>query len=116
MVPVPLLLALLSPQSRLPSSWETHITAPVFHTTSAHARLKAYVGPQIHPCTQLMKKQFAARPAGFQCSPASTSIIQSYCDAADPYCCTGNDANTHQQYVNKYGSQALAFIKSKITA
>jgi|TARA_R110002003_G_scaffold191_15_gene14820 acetylxylan esterase len=63
-----------------------------------------------------MKKQFAARPAGFQCSPASTSIIQSYCDAADPYCCTGNDANTHQQYVNKYGSQALAFIKSKITA
>jgi acetylxylan esterase len=63
-----------------------------------------------------MAKQFAARPAGFQCSPASTSIIQSYCDAADPYCCTGNDANTHQQYVNKYGSQALAFIKSKITA
>ncbi|KAH7090788.1 acetylxylan esterase precursor [Paraphoma chrysanthemicola] len=59
---------------------------------------------------------FAARPAGFQCSPANTSIIKSYCDAADPYCCTGNDANTHQQYVNKYGSQALAFIKSKITA
>ncbi|KAL1600963.1 carbohydrate esterase [Nothophoma quercina] len=59
---------------------------------------------------------FAARPAGFQCSPASTSIIKSYCDAADPYCCNGNDANTHQQYVNKYGSQALAFIKSKLTA
>ncbi|EAT77059.1 hypothetical protein SNOG_15684 [Parastagonospora nodorum SN15] len=40
----------------------------------------------------------------------------SYCDAADPYCCNGNDANSHQQYVNKYGSQALTFIKSKLTA
>ncbi|KAF1851983.1 carbohydrate esterase family 5 protein [Cucurbitaria berberidis CBS 394.84] len=59
---------------------------------------------------------FSARPAGFTCSPANPSIIQSYCDAADPYCCTGNDANAHQQYVNKYGSQALAFIKSKLTA
>jgi acetylxylan esterase len=60
--------------------------------------------------------QFSARPSGFQCSPAKTSIIQSYCDAADPYCCNGNDANAHQQYVNKYGSQALTFIKSKLTA
>ncbi|KAI1129404.1 carbohydrate esterase family 5 protein [Nemania abortiva] len=57
---------------------------------------------------------FAARPSGFQCSPASPSIIKSYCDAADPYCCNGNDANTHQGYVNKYGSQALAFIQSKL--
>ncbi|KAF1917109.1 acetylxylan esterase precursor [Ampelomyces quisqualis] len=59
---------------------------------------------------------FAARPSGFKCAPANTSIIQSYCDSADPYCCNGNDANAHQQYVNKYGSQALAFIKSKVTA
>ncbi|PVI05938.1 carbohydrate esterase family 5 protein [Periconia macrospinosa] len=59
---------------------------------------------------------FAARPVGFQCSPASPDIIKSYCDSTDPYCCNGNDANSHQQYVNKYGSQALAFIKSKITA
>ncbi|KAF2470658.1 cutinase [Lindgomyces ingoldianus] len=57
---------------------------------------------------------FAARPAGFTCSVASK--IQSYCDSTDPYCCNGNDANSHQQYVNKYGSQAMAFIKSKITA
>ncbi|RYF48502.1 MAG: cutinase family protein, partial [Cytophagaceae bacterium] len=64
----------------------------------------------------LINVQFAARPAGFQCSPANTSIIKSYCDAADPYCCNGNDANTHQGYVTKYGSQALAFIKTKITA
>ena len=57
---------------------------------------------------------FAARPKGFQCSPANPSIIQSYCDSTDPYCCNGNDANSHQQYVNKYGNQALAFIKSKL--
>ncbi|KAJ3556797.1 hypothetical protein NPX13_g10058 [Xylaria arbuscula] len=55
---------------------------------------------------------FAARPSGFQCSPADPSIIQSYCDAADPYCCNGNDANTHQGYVTEYGSQALSFIQS----
>jgi len=59
-------------------------------------------------------EQFAARPRGFQCSPADPSIIKSYCDSTDPYCCNGNDANSHQQYVNKYGSQALAFIKSKL--
>ncbi|KAF2966445.1 hypothetical protein GQX73_g7132 [Xylaria multiplex] len=55
---------------------------------------------------------FAARPSGFQCSPADSSIIQSYCDAADPYCCNGNDANTHQGYVTEYGSEALTFIQS----
>ncbi|KAE8846172.1 hypothetical protein HRS9139_00739 [Pyrenophora teres f. teres] len=59
---------------------------------------------------------FAARPNGFTCSPAKTSIIQSYCDSQDPYCCNGNDANHHQQYVNIYGNQALSFIKSKVTA
>jgi acetylxylan esterase len=56
---------------------------------------------------------FAARPKGFTC--ASAAKIQSYCDSTDPYCCNGNDANSHQQYVNKYGSQAMTFIKSKIT-
>ncbi|KAF2726549.1 cutinase [Polyplosphaeria fusca] len=57
---------------------------------------------------------FAARPSGFTCSVASK--IQSYCDSQDPYCCNGNDANHHQQYVSIYGSQAMTFIKSKITA
>ncbi|CCC13776.1 hypothetical protein SMACR_07285 [Sordaria macrospora] len=61
-------------------------------------------------------KGFAARPSGFQCSPASPSIIQSYCDSTDPYCCNGNDANSHQQYVNKYGTQALAFVKKLVDA
>ena len=56
-------------------------------------------------------RQFAARSAGFKCSPGSPGIIQSYCDSPDPYCCTGNDSNAHQQYVNKYGRQALQFIQ-----
>ncbi|KAI0400023.1 carbohydrate esterase family 5 protein [Xylaria palmicola] len=58
---------------------------------------------------------FAARPSGFTCSPGNPSIIQSYCDSADPYCCNGNDANTHQGYVTEYGSQALSFILSKLS-
>ncbi|KAJ7596059.1 putative acetyl xylan esterase [Mycena floridula] len=57
---------------------------------------------------------FAPRPSGFQCPYASN--IQSYCDAADPYCCNGSDANTHQGYANEYGSVALTFVKNKVNA
>ncbi|KAB5566761.1 acetylxylan esterase precursor [Coniochaeta sp. 2T2.1] len=56
---------------------------------------------------------FDARPSGFVCPNASK--IKSYCDSADPYCCTGNDANVHQGYGAEYGQQALAFIKSKLS-
>lgn len=58
---------------------------------------------------------FAARPRGYVC-PSDGSRIQNYCDSADPYCCTGNDANHHQQYGNLYGQQALAFVKSKLSS
>ncbi|AEO67461.1 d6ba6dd3-247f-404f-b3bc-6f6234169548 [Thermothielavioides terrestris] len=57
---------------------------------------------------------FDARPSGYVCGGNQGSKIQSYCDSTDPYCCTGNDANSHQQYANKYGQQALAFIESKL--
>ncbi|KAJ6541531.1 putative acetyl xylan esterase [Mycena capillaripes] len=57
---------------------------------------------------------FAPRPTGFQCPYASN--IQSYCDAADPYCCNGSDANTHQGYAVEYGSVALTFVKNKVNA
>ncbi|KAL2163869.1 hypothetical protein VTH06DRAFT_3079 [Thermothelomyces fergusii] len=57
---------------------------------------------------------FAARPPGYQCSPGNANNIKSYCDAEDPYCCNGWDANHHQQYVNIYGQQALSFIRSKL--
>ncbi|RDW89258.1 hypothetical protein BP6252_01290 [Coleophoma cylindrospora] len=59
-------------------------------------------------------QQFAPRPAGFQCPSASK--IQSYCDAADPYCCNGSDAATHQGYGTEYGQAALAFVNSKLSA
>ncbi|KAJ4424876.1 carbohydrate esterase [Gnomoniopsis sp. IMI 355080] len=42
------------------------------------------------------------------------SLIQSYCDAADPYCCNGSDAATHQGYGTEYGAKALAFVNSKL--
>jgi acetylxylan esterase len=45
----------------------------------------------------------------------SASKIQSYCDSADPYCCTGNDANVHQGYGQEYGQAALTFVKSKLS-
>ncbi|KAF7763666.1 CAZyme family CE5 [Agaricus bisporus var. burnettii] len=57
---------------------------------------------------------FAPRPSGFQCPHAST--IQSYCDAADPFCCNGNDQNTHQGYAVEYGSAALNFVRGKVNA
>jgi acetylxylan esterase len=61
----------------------------------------------------LTSKQFDARPAGFSC-PTYQSLIRSYCDASDPYCCNGNNAATHQGYGNEYGQNALAFVKSKL--
>ncbi|KAK6497608.1 hypothetical protein TWF481_012014 [Arthrobotrys musiformis] len=57
---------------------------------------------------------FAPRPAGWRCP--SGDKVQSYCDARDPYCCTGSDANVHQGYGSQYGAAALAFVKSKLDA
>lgn len=59
------------------------------------------------------KLKFAPRPAGFSCPGGSK--VQNYCDGPDPYCCTGSDQATHQGYGSKYGQQALAFIKSKLS-
>lgn len=83
-----------------------------------HAGLEAYV---LSTSNLLVRNsryidispQFDARPASFVCPSASK--IQSYCDAADPYCCNGSDANTHQGYGAEYGSAALAFVKSKLS-
>ncbi|KAH6603924.1 CE5 acetyl xylan esterase [Trichoderma cornu-damae] len=55
---------------------------------------------------------FDPRPVGFVCPNGSK--IKSYCDAADPYCCNGNNANVHQGYGQEYGQQALAFVNSKL--
>ncbi|KAL2831351.1 Acetylxylan esterase At 0.90 angstrom resolution [Aspergillus pseudoustus] len=53
---------------------------------------------------------FDARNVGFTCPSASK--IQSYCDAADPYCCNGSDAATHNGYGAEYGQAALQFVQS----
>ncbi|KAK1826286.1 family 5 putative carbohydrate esterase [Podospora conica] len=58
---------------------------------------------------------FAARARGYVCGSNSASKIQNYCDGPDPYCCTGNDANLHQQYGTKYGQQALQFVRARLT-
>lgn len=64
--------------------------------------------------SSLTNPQFAPRPAGFVCPSASK--IQSYCDAADPYCCNGSDAATHQGYGTEYGQAALTFVNAKLAA
>ncbi|KAK7419044.1 hypothetical protein QQX98_003546 [Neonectria punicea] len=55
---------------------------------------------------------FDARASGFVCPSASK--VQLYCDAEDPYCCNGNDAAHHQQYVSIYGTKAKTFVNSKL--
>jgi acetylxylan esterase len=62
--------------------------------------------------TDTTQLQFAPRPAGFTCPSASQ--IQSYCDASDPYCCSGDDPATHQGYGTEYGQAALNFIESQL--
>nr|OQO14599.1 Acetylxylan esterase 2 [Rachicladosporium sp. CCFEE 5018]OQO22420.1 Acetylxylan esterase 2 [Rachicladosporium sp. CCFEE 5018] len=56
---------------------------------------------------------FSSRPSGQTCGNYN-SKIQSYCDAADPYCCNGNNAATHNGYASEYGSKALTFVNSKL--
>ncbi|KAL1897722.1 hypothetical protein Sste5346_004030 [Sporothrix stenoceras] len=56
---------------------------------------------------------FAARPVGFQC-PIYQSRIQSYCDSPDPFCANGTDAEFHEGYGKRNGTQALQFIVGKL--
>lgn len=81
---------------------------------SKRGKLFSYSNMQINILNYRLSFQFAPRPTGFQCPYANN--IQSYCDAADPYCCNGNDANTHQGYGTEYGQAALTFVKAKINA
>ncbi|KAF8180231.1 cutinase-domain-containing protein [Mycena galopus ATCC 62051] len=82
---------------------------------SAAAQKKiAATSPAFRTMLEHAKPLFAPRPAGFQCPYAAN--IQSYCDAADPYCCKGSDANTDQGYAVEYGAVALTFVKNKVNA
>jgi len=91
-------------------------------STAAQAKIKAaifmgdprFVAGASYEVGTCEAQGFAPRPSGFVCPYASN--IQSYCDAADPYCCNGNDANTHQGYGTEYGSVALTFVQGKLNA
>ncbi|KAI7269891.1 acetylxylan esterase precursor [Hortaea werneckii] len=56
---------------------------------------------------------FDPRPSGFSCSTYQ-SRIRSYCDASDPYCCNGNNAQTHNGYGGEYGQNALSFVRARL--
>ncbi|KAJ1529098.1 hypothetical protein HK096_009267, partial [Nowakowskiella sp. JEL0078] len=56
---------------------------------------------------------FSPRPAGFQCPYGS--VIQLYCDQADPYCSNGSSTAVHQGYGQEYGQAALNFVNSKLS-
>ncbi|TGO32068.1 hypothetical protein BHYA_0358g00050 [Botrytis hyacinthi] len=45
---------------------------------------------------------------------AYSSIVKSYCDFGDPFCCSGLDTLAHLTYVTKYQSLALSFVLGKI--
>ncbi|OTA04894.1 CE5 acetyl xylan esterase [Trichoderma parareesei] len=81
--------------SAIRASWVTLAMSMDWRTTLDLAKLRVY---------------FAPRNVGFVCP--SGNKIKSYCDASDPYCCNGNNANTHQGYGQEYGQQALAFVNS----
>lgn len=60
--------------------------------------------------------QFDQRPSSQLSCGQFNSLIQSYCDASDPYCSDGDDPATHEGYGSEYGSAALAFVKTKLTS
>lgn len=80
--------------------------------------------------------QFDSSLAGTTCGSFESSV-QSYCDSADPYCCSkfehnfhclgevpadprvclaGSDTNVHNGYVSEYGSQALSFVNNALAS
>ena len=76
--------------------------------------LSTFYRPRLPTNASRWHAQFAPRPSGFVCPSAAK--IQSYCDAAHPYCCNGDDANTHQGYGTEHGQAAVTFINSKLSA
>ncbi|KAE9383119.1 putative acetyl xylan esterase [Gymnopus androsaceus JB14] len=97
-----------STASPLSANAQKQIKAAIFMGDPRWTHGESYL---VGTCTA---QGFAPRPAGFSCPFASN--IQSYCDSSDPYCCNGNNANTHQGYATEYGAVALTFVKNKLNA
>ncbi|KAL9106303.1 MAG: hypothetical protein Q9227_008638 [Pyrenula ochraceoflavens] len=99
----------------------TDTSAPISSTVGAQVKAMIWMGDPRHTpgasynVGTSTAAGFDPRPSGQTCT-AYASEIQSYCDAADPYCSNGSDASVHQGYGTEYGSQALSFVNSKLSA
>ncbi|RDW62096.1 hypothetical protein BP6252_11529 [Coleophoma cylindrospora] len=51
---------------------------------------------------------------GDQALTQYSSVIQSYCDTGDPFCCSGANTAAHLGYTTEYDSAALNFVLGKI--
>lgn len=58
--------------------------------------------------------QFDPRPSTQLSCGKYDSLIRLYCDKEDLFCSNGNSLSVHNGYYNEYGTNALAFVKSKI--
>ncbi|EOD45287.1 Acetyl xylan esterase [Neofusicoccum parvum] len=101
-----------------PNQGISSTTAPITAAIGKHVKAMIWMGnPRHKPGASYNVGTSTA--AGFdpetqQCT-AYASIIQSYCDQADPYCSNGNDASVHQGYGSEYGQAALKFVNSKLS-
>ncbi|PMD42970.1 carbohydrate esterase family 5 protein [Hyaloscypha variabilis F] len=91
-------------------------TAPISATIAARVKAIILMGDPRHTpgapynIGNSTEPGFAPRLSGQICT-AFASIIQSYCDQADPFCSKGNDPAVHKGYPKEYGAAALAFIQ-----
>ncbi|KAH7050065.1 acetylxylan esterase precursor [Macrophomina phaseolina] len=100
-----------------PNQGISSTTAPISSSVGSHVKAMIWMGnPRHKPGASY--NVGTSNAAGFdpESSPctAYANIIQSYCNAADPYCSNGNNAATHQGYGSEYGQAALKFVNSKL--
>ncbi|KKY15921.1 putative acetyl xylan esterase [Diplodia seriata] len=92
-------------------------TAPISSDVGGHVAAMIWMGnPRHKPGASYNVGTSTASgfdPEAKECT-AYADIIQSYCDAADPYCSNGSDASVHQGYGSEYGQDALKFVNSKL--
>ncbi|KAB2574622.1 putative acetyl xylan esterase protein [Lasiodiplodia theobromae] len=95
----------------------TDTTAPISSDVGSHVAAMIWMGnPRHKPGASYNVGTSTAAgfdPEAQECT-AYADIIQSYCDAADPYCSNGSDASVHQGYGTEYGQAALKFVNSKL--
>jgi acetylxylan esterase len=53
------------------------------------------------------------RPKEQTCAPYTSRMI-SFCDQGDTFCASGDSVQVHASYLNKYSTQAAAFVEQKV--